>query len=61
MGNRTVNADNLQSPIATELNNVVSEQESDKTEGHDHPGAPEEVKEEIVIKQVPVDGICGGY
>ena len=61
MEKRTGITGNPDTPLDPESNNLVREQDGDKTTEQDPDAAPEAAKEEIVIKQVPVDGICGGY
>ena len=58
---RDVTAGNSDTPLAPVVENGDEEQSGEKSPEQNNDVAPEKTKEEIVIKQVPVDGICGGY
>jgi hypothetical protein len=61
MEQKNVNPVNPDTAPDPEIENVNREQVDEKSSERGHDAAPDEAKEEIVIKQVPVDGICGGY
>jgi hypothetical protein len=61
MEKRMVTSGNPETPLAPEIENGSGEQRGEKSPEQDHDVVPEKAKEEIDIKQVPVDGICGGY
>ena len=48
-------------PPGQESTDAAREQDLDRSTEQAPDTATGEAKEEIVIKQVPVDGICGGY
>ena len=61
MGEKSEITGNSDTPTSPERTDDAGKQGRDESSAQDQDLKPEESREEIVIKQVPVDGICGGY
>jgi hypothetical protein len=61
MEQRDQSTDNPETSPGSGIEGVGPDPGGDKSAEPDRDDATEESKADIVIKQVPVDGICGGY